>query len=260
MVKGEAGAFERFVLLHRPLARHGSKWLQRAYCMDADEAEQIAMIGLIEAARRFNPERGFQFSTYAIHWVRQACQRLGPDAALLIRLPVHVRHRFFQLRRHLERLAVQFGRPTATEEIERRCADNAFFASQWLGYERALSTESLSDRRSLAHREARQLPCAAVSVLDTTLTDEQAEIIRAAIERLRPRDAKFLRLRYGIDGCEHTLEEIGQAEGLTRERVRQIVKRGEDHLRLILRKQCALAEREPPTNTISTNGGGPSLH
>ena len=69
---GESDAFGKFWLLHQPLADHLSKWLQTSYGVDADDAAQIGMIGLIEAARRFDPRRGVPFSAYANYWVRHA--------------------------------------------------------------------------------------------------------------------------------------------------------------------------------------------
>ena len=97
MRRGDAGAFCEFVEFHMPLARHASRVLVRWFHMDPEDAEQTAMIGLIEAARRFDPERGFQFSTYAGYWIRQSCQRYGLEWGLQIRVPPHVFWRCYRL-------------------------------------------------------------------------------------------------------------------------------------------------------------------
>ncbi|HET6884433.1 MAG TPA: sigma-70 family RNA polymerase sigma factor [Pirellulales bacterium] len=238
MSNGEPGAFDEFVLLHRPLARHYSKWLQHAYRMDAEEAEQIAMIGVMIAARRFNPERGLQFSTYACYWIRQVCQRVGPDTALLIRLPAHIVQRFFPLRRRLGRVRLQFGPARANEELESRYLNNERFYRQWLGFERAVAVRSLSDRRECEYRQARRLSQDTPTPADECLSHERDQIVRAAVEQLQPRDARFVRLRYGMDGLPQTLEEIGRADGITRERVRQILERAEGRLRALLHKHA----------------------
>jgi hypothetical protein len=105
MHAGDKAAFHRLILLHRPLARRISRRLERWFGMDPDDAEQTAMIGLLMAARKFKPELGCQFSTYATHWIRQACQRLGPEFALPIHIPQHVFWRHFPIQLELRRLA-----------------------------------------------------------------------------------------------------------------------------------------------------------
>lgn len=237
MARGEPGAFQEFIVFHLRLAHHNSKWLQSAYSIDQDEAEQIAVIGLIEAARRFDPERGYQFSTYASYWIRQTCQRLGPMTALPIRLPCHVMQRFFPMRRRLERLNLEFGPGRSADELLQRCLQDKKFFWRWLCFERALRVHSLSDRRCPEYREARRLEADSADLLSLQLRTELAERVREAIDRLRPREARFVRLRHGFDGHPRTLEEIGQAERLTRERVRQILVHAEAQLATLLRAE-----------------------
>ena len=237
MVNGEPDAFSKFILLHRPLARHISKRLQRTYGMEADDAEQIAVIGLIKAARRFKPDRGYQFSAYATYWVRQACQSLGPDAALFIRLPTNVRSAFFPIRRHLEKVHTEFGPGRVNDELARLCAGDIRFFRQWLAFERALEVRSLSDRQEFEYYEARTAAAPADDEpLYRVLHGEHVERIRAAIECLPPRQRRFLRLRHGMEGDLRTLEEIGLVEGVTRERVRQIVLRAVARLRFFIER------------------------
>ena len=242
---GDAAAFHKFIVLHMPLARHISKRLQRWFGMDAEEAEQIGVIGLIQAARRFDPQRGYQFSTYATHWVRQACQRFGPDAALFIRLPSHIIQPFFTYRRHLEQLTLEFGPVHAREELLLRCLEDKRFHKQWQGFERALGVRSLSDRAEPEYRQACQLVDAAALPHEEQLRDEQTSLVRAAIDRLKPRHRKYLRLRYGIDCEPQTLEEIGKGERLTRERVRQVLMKAEERLRYMLHRDLGLAGTAP---------------
>jgi len=224
MVQGDRDAFNAFILLHRPLARHISKWLQRIFGMDEDDAEQIGIIGLIAAARRFDPERGTQFSTYAAHWIRQACRRHGPDAALSIRLPAHIVQTFFPIRRRIEKLAAEFGPGRANDELARLSIDDPVFFRRWVAFERALNVRTLSDPLEPEYYEARAMPD---SVDDEPvregLQEERCARIRAALECLTPRQRRLLRLRYGLEGYPQTLEQIGQKERITSERVRQIL-------------------------------------
>jgi RNA polymerase primary sigma factor len=228
MKNGDVRAFHQFVVFHRPLARHGSKHLRRWFGMDEEDAEQIAILGLMQAARRFEPERGFQFSTYATHWIRQACQRFGPDAALFIRIPQHALWPCFHFRRHLVRVSIREGIDAAREELHRMCADDVSFYDTWRRFERATAIDSLSDRN--VYRAARHLVDPGAMTLNVSVQTEQSALLRQAIEHMQTRDAMFLRMRHGIDCSAHTLEQIGVKVSLTRERVRQILKRAEGRL------------------------------
>jgi RNA polymerase primary sigma factor len=238
MARGDKDAFDAFIVLHRPLARHISKRLQRGFDMDADDAEQIAIIGLIEAARRFNPERGTQFSTYATNWVRQACQRYGPETALFIRLPAHMVESFLPLHRQIKKLAAEIGRGRANDELARLSAEDPRFSRQWLAVERALNVRSLSDRGEPEYHEARAIPeTVDDQPIQQEIDKERGERISAAMAFLNERERRFLRLRYGMDGDPFTLEEIGQQEGITRERVRQIQLVAERKLRRVVERE-----------------------
>jgi len=240
MVQGDRDAFNAFILLHRPLARHISKRLQRVFGIDGDDAEQIGIIGLIEAARRFDPERGTQFSTYATHWIRQACQRYGPDAALSIRLPTHIVQTFFPLHRRIERLAAEFGPGRANDELARLSIEDPVFFRRWVAFERALNVRSLSDPLEPEYYEARTVQDPVNDEpLHEGLQEERCERIRAALECLNPRQRRLLRLRYGIEGDPQTLEQLGQAERITSERARQILMVAERRLRAFVERELS---------------------
>ncbi len=252
MTNGEPDAFSDFILLHWPLARHISKRLQRTYGMAVDDAEQIGVIGLIKAARRFKPDRGYQFSTYATYWVRQACQSLGPDAGLFIRLPINVRSAFFPIRRHLEKVRTAFGPGRVNDELARLCAEDKRFFRQWLAFERAVDVRSLSDPQEPEYFEARTVAAPADDEpLHRVLHREQIERIRATLECLQPRQRRLIRLRYGMEGDPLTLEEIGLVEGITRERVRQILFRAEERLRHFMERK--LTDLVPMTSVVVTD-------
>src|SRR5437867_376196 len=102
MQNGDKEAFHRFLVLHLPLARKISKRLCRCFGMRPDDAEQIAFLGLLRAARKYRPEFGYRFSTYAYQPIKNACWRHGPDFALMIHLPINVFWPCFRLRRSLE--------------------------------------------------------------------------------------------------------------------------------------------------------------
>ena len=224
MRAGDPAAFHRFILLHRPLALAGSKWLSRWFGLSPEDAEQIGILGLIQAARRFDPARGLQFSTYAMWWIRQAGQRSGPTAALLVQLPSYVlwpciRHSFT-----LNTVRTESG-PDGVERKQREFeATDPTLAKRWPFYVQARRIESLAERETW--RRAATIRDN-VSAPDARLTREQvATRVRAAVERLHPRYAEIVRRRFGIGCAEETLIGIGNEMNVTRERIRQLEAKG----------------------------------
>jgi len=256
MQQGDVGAFQRFIVFHLPLARKITKRLRRWFGMDEEDALQIGVLGLIEAARRFRPERGFQFSTYATWWVKHACQRYGPEMALLIHVPNNL---FWTCYRHaidVERLRMAGGPCCVRDQVAELECMNPWFADRWRAYLRVRNIGSLSDRDLL--RRARRITDSSHPPSEGLLRLDMAAQVRAAIGRLHPRDAAVIRLRYGLDGPERTLEHIGQQMNLTKERIRQIECRAENRLRTLLCEEepsAAPCAEEPP-NPCPEEGAG----
>jgi len=228
MKRGDADAFSEFVEFHMPLARQSSRMLVRWFHMDPDDAEQTAMIGLIEAARRFDPERGFQFSTYAGYWIRQCCQRYGLEWGLQIRVPPHIFWRCYRLAFERTRLIATHGERDAEIEFEAFRESEGISAKQWSSFWTACHVDLISE---LDKKQTDQLDVTYESeVVEDAVSDELCDGIQQCMKFLPERQAEVLRLRYGIGEREHTLQEIAEHLGLTRERVRQIQVKAEEKL------------------------------
>jgi RNA polymerase sigma factor (sigma-70 family) len=228
MKRGEPGAFGAFVEFHMPLARHSSKVLVRWFGMDRDDAEQTAMIGLIEAARRYDPDRGFQFSTYAGYWIRSACQRYGLNWGLQIRVPSHIFWPCYRLMFTRNRLIAAHGQRKGETRFKQELAAAGISDENWQNFCVARSVDCLSelDRQTRATLDVPEKPDVG---LDPVVTDLR-EQIRGSFSCLTARQARIIRLRYGIEEREHTLQEVGELLGITRERVRQIQVKAEGRL------------------------------
>ena len=197
---------------------------------------QEGNIGLLTAVDRFDPRRGFRFSTYGSWWIRHAIGRALSDKGRAVRLPVHVvlQHKLARARRELE---VKLGRvPERTELAAALDVPEAKLER----LERTLLQQDTSLDGPLAEGPA------GVEVLpdegpgaDRLMHDGHLdEALHAALSTLRPMEADILRHRFGLDdGNSMTLREVGEMHGLSRERIRQLQERALEKIRLELRQR-----------------------
>jgi RNA polymerase primary sigma factor len=194
---------------------------------------QEGNIGLIRAARKFEYQRGHKFSTYATWWIRQAVSRAVADQGRTIRVPVHMGDQINRLRRISLTLTQQLGRDPNMDELAERMQTTPDKISTLLEISRRpISLESPTDEDE--ETEIGDFVEDTRSPAPSEMTD--AEMLRQhlsdALNRLPDREAHILQLRYGLaDGEMHTLEEVGKAIGVTRERVRQLEAQALNRLR-----------------------------
>lgn len=233
MKRGEPGALQAFVQFHIPLARKVSRVLIRWFNMEIEDAEQTAYIGLMEAARRFDPDRGYQFSTYAGHWLHQVCRRYGLKWGLPIYVPPHCFWSCYKLDFREAELLAALGPNDARDRFDAALEAAGVTTSQWRHYQlaRHLLRYSDLDRRAKFNFDQPERR-SSESLLEGY---DLSWFVDNALKSLHPRLAEVIKKRYGIGCQERTLQEIGDEIGLTRERVRQLQNKAEEKLKRILK-------------------------
>jgi RNA polymerase primary sigma factor len=194
---------------------------------------QEGNIGLIRATNKFEYQRGHKFSTYATWWIRQAVSRAVADQGRTIRVPVHMGDQLNRMRRVQLQLLQELGRDPKIEELAVGMETTPDKVENLLEISRRpVSLETPIDDEGDStfgdFVEDASSPAPAEEVANHLLQEQ----IQAALDKLPPREAQILRLRYGLaDGRVYTLEEVGQTIGVTRERVRQLEAQALNRLR-----------------------------
>ena len=185
---------------------------------------QEGNLGLMKAAEKFEPERGFKFSTYATWWIRQAITRAIADQARTIRIPVHMVETINKVIRVSRQLLQELGHDPSPEEISAemnmpvdKVREILKIAQEPVSLETPIGEEEDSHLGDFIPDEAASEPSEAASF--TLLKEQLVDVLGT----LTPREEKVLKLRFGIeDGRTRTLEEVGKEFNVTRERIRQI--------------------------------------
>jgi len=232
------GAHERMTAVKNRFIEHNLKLVvaiakdYRNLGLSFPDLIQEGNLGLIRAVEKFDHRRGFKFSTYAVWWIRQALVRAIQNHSRTIRLPSHVHDRLQRSQRVRAELTGKLGREPAPGELAPALGTD----TEALEALDRLSREAISLESNVAGTEKRLEDFVADPILrqpDGGIDDDRMRTgVSSLIGTLTPREQLILRLRYGLAGEEeHTLEQIGQSLGLSRERVRQLEARALKKLR-----------------------------
>lgn len=234
--RGDRAARQRLIESNMRLVINIAK-AYRNRSMPLEDLIQEGAVGLMQAAERFDPDKGFRFSTYATHWIRQAIGRAIDNKSKAIRLPAHVTQSIRKIERERERLARELGYEPSTEQLATSMgiSPNRMLAllqcsQELLSLDMAVGDNGGMTLGGLIRDPGQKGPDASM------ISEELLTELHHIMQELNEREQRVMRLRFRLDGPDETADAIAEELKLSRERLRQIEVQAIKKLRAIAQR------------------------
>ncbi|GMV88252.1 MAG: hypothetical protein AMXMBFR81_11830 [Chthonomonas sp.] len=235
--KGDMEARQRLIECNMRLVINVAK-SYRSRAIPLEDLIQEGAIGLMHATERFDPERGYRFSTYATHWIRQAISRAIDNKSKAIRLPTHISQSLRKIERERARLMRETGQEPTVEQIATglemtpaRVQALLQTSQEVLSLDMAVGESGNTTLGGMIRDEATDDPEAAA------ISQEAADELREIIDQLSERERRIMRQRFHLDSPEDLDKDLSKDLSLSRERLRQIELQAIKKLRLLAQRR-----------------------
>jgi RNA polymerase nonessential primary-like sigma factor len=226
-----------FTETQKPYAIRTAKSISRSLNIDFDDAFQIVQLAILEAARRFDPDRGHDFKTYAQYWIQLSTRVYGVSDLTSLHIPRHLYWRAWKMQAEHDDQVARNNHSLDVSTVDEMAQRHGIDLETWTAFSAERNSIPISELSSDQQRELASRTSSDQEPDDSLSERDFDQALMYGLQQLKLREFKVLVARYGLIGQPATLQQCGEELGLTRERVRQIQLNAEERIKRFIRRK-----------------------